>query len=59
MIRIVRGNHILVVENSIARMIRKVDNVVVLTASNAAAVEALIDCFSEDIKNPNRVEEPV
>lgn len=52
MIRIVRGNHILVVENNIATLIRKKDGVVVLTASNPMAIEALIDCFSEDIKEP-------
>lgn len=52
MIRITRENYILVVENNEARMIRKKDGLVVFTATDFHAIEALIDCFSEDLKEP-------
>lgn len=52
MIRIVRGNYVLIVENSVAAMVRSTDNRVMFTVSDPQAIEALIDCFSEDLVQP-------
>lgn len=52
MIRIVRGNYALVVEDSVTVMVRTQDNRVMFTVSDPQAIEALIDCFSEDLVQP-------
>lgn len=52
MIRIVRGKYILIVSEGSAYMIRAQDNALILSVSDPEAIEALIDCFSEDIPEP-------
>jgi len=52
MIQIVRGKYVLVVDQKEARLIRTSDSLVMLTARDPQAIEALIDCFSEDIPEP-------
>lgn len=52
MIRIVRGNYVLIVKDSVAAIVRRLDNCVMFTVSDPQAIETLIDCFSEDMVQP-------
>lgn len=52
MVRFTRKNYTLKVYDGIAYMIRNEDQMVVFSVSDPISIEALIDCFTEDMAKP-------